>query len=69
MLLKKLLNLFLLSFVSISLIACQSIDRPHRVKVEGDGYSVEVKDQGYHQGGYPRHCPPGHAKKGWCDYD
>lgn len=65
----KLLRMIMLIGCVVSLAACQSVDRPHRVKVEGDGYAVDVQNQGYHEGGYPRHCPPGHAKKGWCDYD
>lgn len=27
-----------------------------------DGYI----SAGTNDGQYPRHCPPGHAKKGWC---
>jgi hypothetical protein len=34
------------------------VDSP--VKVETDDYSPPHRHPG------PRHCPPGHAKKGWC---
>jgi hypothetical protein len=32
--------------------------------IQGDGY--RVKTSTYPNGDAPRHCPPGHAKKGWC---
>jgi hypothetical protein len=34
-------------------------------EIEGDGYSIRT-DSGGNYGSPARHCPPGHAKKGWC---
>lgn len=55
----KILTILLLSVVALgSLTACQATARNE------DGYvSVGTNDGPYD---YPRHCPPGHAKKGWC---
>ena len=36
-------------------------------EIEGDGYRIRTNGDlpgGYRSG--PPHCPPGHAKKGWC---
>lgn len=52
--------LFILSLMALPLSACRTTvqDRDTRVIVDdGDRYD-------YERG--PRHCPPGHAKKGWC---
>lgn len=42
--------------------ACTArVDAP-KAKIDGPGYEIKVND-GYNGG---KHCPPGHAKKGWC---
>jgi hypothetical protein len=46
----------------LSLGSCRTM-----AELEGDGYRIRTDTGGY--GGYrsgPPHCPPGHAKKGWC---
>lgn len=35
-------------------------------KVEVDPGGVEIKPVTVHTPGGASHCPPGHAKKGWC---
>ena len=61
--------LALLTISALLLTGCYSnVHVPDsRVNLPG-GVSVDIGDDGY---GYknkrqPRHCPPGHAKKGWC---
>ncbi len=49
----------------LSLSACMT-NGPDKVKVEGDGYKVEVSDQDNKKAGSKDHCPPGHHMKGWC---
>ncbi len=60
----KILSIITLAFITTaSLSACQvsARDKDTSVSVShGDGYYRSGHDDGY------RHCPPGHAKKGWC---
>ncbi len=52
--------LFLLTILAmpLALTACKTT-------VEGDDGRIVVDGDRY-DGGYGNHCPPGHAKKGWC---
>ena len=50
--------------VSLSLSACGN---GTQLKIPGatiksDAFEIKVDGDGQHR----RHCPPGHAKKGWC---
>jgi hypothetical protein len=50
---------FLILSLSLFLQACSTrIDTPH-----GDA-TIRVDGDRHHSS--PPHCPPGHAKKGWC---
>lgn len=53
-------RLFLSSLLVLGLTACHA-HHPKSVTVDGLG-TVHMED-GNHKG---QHCPPGHAKKGWC---
>jgi hypothetical protein len=56
--------LYLLAFAAL-LTACNaSVDTPGAT-IRGDGYRIDLDGDGHHPHG-GRHCPPGHAKKGWC---
>lgn len=60
---KTLLTLTLLISSVVALSACQATarDKDGYVNVgTQDGYYKRGRDDGYY------HCPPGHAKKGWC---
>jgi hypothetical protein len=50
-----------LSFV-ILLGACSASVHPNHTRIYSPVGSVKIKE-GH---GGERHCPPGHAKKGWC---
>lgn len=59
---------FVLLMITIfALAACHGhVNGPDRARVYvPGGVVVETDNYGYGAGG-PRHCPPGHAKKGWC---
>lgn len=57
------LILTMLGMMLFSLTACHT-----SAELEGEGYRIRTDSGGYHDGyrSGPRHCPPGHAKKGWC---
>ena len=39
-----------------------------RVKVNNGGFEIEAGvDDSKDREDKPKHCPPGHRKKGWCD--
>lgn len=50
--------LFVLSLLVLPLTACKTT-------AEGEYGKVTVEDGDRYDGHY-KHCPPGHAKKGWC---
>ena len=53
----------LLLLITVSLSACHaSVDTPD-ARIHGDGYRIDIDGNGYKGG---KHCPPGHAMKGWC---
>lgn len=55
----KTLTILMLGVVALGgLSACQVTARDKDTSI-----SVNNNEDGYH---HPRHCPPGHAKKGWC---
>jgi hypothetical protein len=55
----------LIFFAALSVTACSArVDGPDRARVYVPG-GVVVEADGFNGAG-PRHCPPGHAKKGWC---
>lgn len=56
---KFLFAILLLSTATVSLSACKTT-----ADTRNDRYSIDVNDD-RNEGGY-NHCPPGHAKKGWC---
>lgn len=38
-----------------------------RVKVDNKGFEIEAgSDEDDNKQDKPKHCPPGHRKKGWC---
>jgi hypothetical protein len=60
--------------IIISVTACHPHGGP-RIDVRGHGYDINVGGHGNHGHGHHKHgkdhhkgyhCPPGHAKKGWC---
>ncbi len=50
-----------IALTCLMLGACSLHANPGRTKVSTGGVTIET--DGYPNG---RHCPPGHAKKGWC---
>lgn len=44
----------------LALAACDARVRTPGAEIKGDGYEIDINNGG------SRHCPPGHAKKGWC---
>jgi hypothetical protein len=56
---KFIFMMMLLTLSAVSLSACKT-----SADVRNDRYSVDLGDDRY-DGNY-KHCPPGHAKKGWC---
>ena len=57
---KNIFILILLLISTVSLSACKTV-----ADTRNDQYSIETNDNTRNSGTY-RHCPPGHAKKGWC---
>lgn len=49
---------FLLALLVLPLSACKTT-------VQDGDKRVTYEDRDRYDGGY-KHCPPGHAKKGWC---
>jgi hypothetical protein len=53
-------------FVLLAVISAGSLTACNATARDRDGSYISVGDDDrYHGGGY-NHCPPGHAKKGWC---
>jgi hypothetical protein len=51
----------LLATSTFALSACKTT-----ADTRNDRYSIDLSnDRDRYDGGY-KHCPPGHAKKGWC---
>lgn len=54
--------------ITATLLALALLSACHgSADIRGDGY--RIKTNTHTHGDYrdaPRHCPPGHAKKGWC---
>ncbi len=64
-------TLTLCLMLSASLTACDKHGNIPGISVDGDGYRIDVDgDHGHKSHGKykhkKKHCPPGHAKKGWC---
>lgn len=55
------LKLALTVVVAMTLMSACAVRSKTEIEVPG----VNVKTEPAHVPGY-RHCPPGHAKKGWC---
>lgn len=54
-----------MKYIMIALLALPLWGCHTSAEIEGDGYRIRT-DTGAPYGGGHRHCPPGHAKKGWC---
>jgi hypothetical protein len=57
---KFIFMMMLLTVSAASLSACQT-----SADLKNDRYSVDLDENDRYDGNY-KHCPPGHAKKGWC---
>jgi hypothetical protein len=58
------LHLFKLALIvvaAMSLMSACAVKTKTEIEVPG----VSIKTEPAHSHGY-KHCPPGHAKKGWC---
>ncbi len=55
-------NVMIIALTGFVLVGCTAKVRTPNATINGDGYSIDVdgRNNGYN------HCPPGHAKKGWC---
>ena len=55
-------QIIVLMALAMLIAACQTtVSGNPRVRVQTDDYQLTVGPDGG-----PRHCPPGHAMKGWC---
>ncbi len=58
---KRIPHIACLSIILMASVGCTAKVKTPDAKIEGNGYEIEF--DGGHSG---KHCPPGHAKKGWC---
>ena len=58
-------RIILICIVSLSLLVGCGADYG-RVKVNNKGFEVEAGVDSDDKQDKPKHCPPGHQKKGWC---
>lgn len=57
------MKLISMMIVSLMLSACVTSVKTEGVKVEGEGYKVEINDPAEDHDNF---CPPGQSKKGHC---
>ena len=55
------LKLVFIAAVAMSLLSACAVKSKTEIEVPG----VSIKTEPAYSPGY-KHCPPGHAKKGWC---
>lgn len=58
---KSSLSVFILFMLGLALAGCHADVKTPGATIKGEGFEVDI-DGSKHN----KHCPPGHAKKGWC---